>query len=160
MALCSKVSNFSLGPPGNVPTSQLSINRDVNCARVILSEQGITRANNFRNIVFKPVTTKVIERWTGEGIPIMLTIGVQRKVLDCYKTFQKMSKVENYERVDNALRLKQMEQFFGELFDIAICGCRELRHCKCPREHRVPDAKKRFLRDQRCARSMFLARRN
>ena len=36
-----------------------------------------------------------------------------------------MNKVENSERANNALRLKQMEQFFGELFDIAICRCRD-----------------------------------
>ena len=71
-----------------------------------------------------------------------------------------MNKVENSERANNALRLKQMEQFFGELFDIAICRCRDLRRCNCPREHRVPEAEKRFLRDQRSARRMFVTRRN
>ena len=71
-----------------------------------------------------------------------------------------MNKVENSERANNALRLKQMEQFFGELFDIAICRCRDLHRCNCPREHRVPEAEKRFLRDQRSARRMFVTRRN
>lgn len=157
MELRSKVSHFSIGPPRNLPTSQLPTNQDVvNYARLILSGKGKTRAKDLRNIVFKPVATKVIEMWTAEGIPVMLTSSVQRKVSDCYKKFQKMNKVEKSERDNNPLRIKEVEQFFGELFDIAVCKCRDLRRCNCPKKHRVPDAEKRFLKDQRGARGVFL----
>lgn len=44
------------------------------------------------------------------------------------------------------------------LFDIASCKCKELPHCICPTDKKVPKQEQPFLIDQRTSRNMFIGK--
>ena len=106
--------------------------------------------------IFKLVAEKVVDMWVSEGIPLILTNNVQRKVAACYKNFRNINKVSKTSRDVENPRVKKAEKVFGELFDIALCKCRHLRSCGCPPSKRVPQAEIPFLQDQRGPRKMTL----
>ena len=153
----SRAKHFCLGPPRSLPTNQLPTNKDViNYIRLLHGEQPNVRAKVLSDNIFKPVAARVIEMWTGEGIPAMQMKGVQRKVAGCYKQYQKLNKVKTAERGLKKPASEKVQNFFGNLFDIALCRCKDVSHCSCPRDRKVPVGEISFLKDQRRSRRMML----
>ena len=86
MPLRRETKHFSIGSPGNLPANQLPTNRDViNYVRFMSGGKVHVRASDG---IFKLVAEKVVDMWVSEGIPVILTNNVQRKVAACYKNFR------------------------------------------------------------------------
>ena len=156
MELRSRSKHFAVGAPNDLPLSQLPTNKDViNFTRLVLSRYSVGHGKDKLMKVYQSVATEVAEMWTREGIPIMSVKSVVRKVTNCYAKFRNMTKLEKSRRDEKARALK-FQTYIRELFDIALCKCRNQRHCRCPRDHRVPPAEVTFLKDQRGPRRRFI----
>ena len=106
--------------------------------------------------IFKRVTAEIVNMWENEGIPHVQRKNVQRKVVRLYKQYRDMNKTRTSKRDGAEFRMKTGKGHWDQLFDIALCRCKHLRRCDCPRGSRVPPEEIDFLRDQRGPRKMCL----
>lgn len=157
MPLRSETEHFCLGSPRDLPINQLPTNEDViNYVRLLQqqSSKGKLFEKDLAENIFKPVALRITQMWLNEGIPILTSKSVQRKVANCYKHFRLLNKCNTEKSSIN--RINQKKTTLRKLFDIALCKCKNLRQCRCPRNNRVPSAEVDFLRDQRGLRVRFI----
>ena len=145
--------HYLLGQPAPLPVNKLPSNQEViNFVRLLAQQQGLATHRAPPSSIYHAVADDVRKIWSDEGIPIYDKTKVLRKLRCEYDVAKKTSKIVKTARQSQ----KALTSRFGELFDIAICKCKTLGSCNCPRDAKVPSEEWNFLRDQRGPRELTL----
>ena len=101
---------------------------------------------------------KVKEIWTRASVPTVSVERITQLVRSHHDQYLKLIRYPACKR--NASYEKKVANFRESakrtLFDISSCKCSDPDACKCPKEKKIPQEEKPFVKDQRTVRQMMI----
>lgn len=105
------------------------------------------------DLYFGKTADSIIKVWQKTTIPIIYKKSVIEKLKFYYRKYDNICK--SYKRVSFGDQVKKFQNDLTNLFDIAVCKCKD--ECKCSYQFKIPRNEIVFLVDQRGPRELFLA---
>lgn len=109
-------------------------------------------------LITESLTSKLINIWQSSSIPIVSRKRIYDMISTLHSQYKSLLKVNKNRRNSDSFKKKLLlfQEKSRQLFDIACCKCTDFEKCTCAKEHKVPQAERPFLIDQRGSRAMVI----
>lgn len=140
----SAVRNEVFGSPAELPVASLPTNGDICRYFELVRVNKKTGIEPATSEICAKVAEDVIKIWDRATVPTVS----DRQVRRCVQSVREKYKAKNPKAADLDM--------INALFDVALCKCSDMKHCKTPKEHKVNETDKDFLQDQRTVRQLSI----
>ena len=105
------------------------------------------------------IASKISEIWISASIPTIKLWSIIKRIDTLIETYLKLGKFAKRDLHKEFFKTKLagFKVEIGMLFDVAACKCRDLGHCYCIMDLKVPNSENIFLVDQRGLRKMIIS---